>query len=80
MLNLLKRMTWQERVRVLYSYQQESKLSIRNLADEVESSIGRVQYELALAEALDKFPELLEMKKITDAIKFIKKKKFRRDC
>ena len=76
---MLETIAWQKRVKELEKYQQDNELSLRSMAEELNCSIGKLSYELTLAQALDKFPELHKMKYLVDAIKFIKKKKFKRD-
>lgn len=76
----LKAIPWQERVKMLEAYQKERSLSLRSLAEEFNYSIGKLSYELTLAQALDIYPELKKIKYITDAIRFIKKRKFHREC
>jgi hypothetical protein len=73
----LKKMSWQERVRLLAKYKEEYDLSLRSLADEFDYSLGKMQYEIALAAALPIFPELEKISKVTEAIKFIKMKGFK---
>lgn len=76
---MLQTISWQKRVKELEKYQQEHELSLRTLAEELNCSIGKLSYELTLAQALDKYPELNKIKHLVDAIKFIKKKKFKRN-
>jgi hypothetical protein len=73
----LKKMSWQERVRLLAKYKEEYDLSLRSLADEFDYSLGKMHYEITLAAALPIFPELEKISKVTEAIKFIKMKGFK---
>ena len=76
---MLQTITWQVRVKELEKYQKENELSLRAISEELNCSIGKLSYELTLAQALDVYPELSKIKHLVDAIKFIKKKKFKRD-
>lgn len=76
---MLKKVSWQERVKMLEDYQKQTGLSLRALAEEFDYSLGKMSYELNLAAALEIYPELKNMVKITSAIKFIKRKKFHRE-
>lgn len=78
-MQVLKTLPWQERVKALEEHQKQFDLSLRDLAEELNCSIGKLSYELTLAEALNKFPELKNIKHLTAAIRFIKRKKFRRE-
>jgi hypothetical protein len=79
MIEMLKKQSWQERALMVSAYQKEYSLSIRKLADELETSASKVHWELTLAEALSVYPELRTMKKLTQAIAFVRKKKFKRN-
>jgi len=87
MLDVLKKLSWQERVITLQKYQKEYDLSLRALSEEFNYSIGKLSYELTCASALGehnadgtlKFPELLKMRSITDATKFLKRKHYHRE-
>lgn len=64
---------------MLAKYKEQYSLSLRSLATEFEYSLGKMSYEITLAAALDKYPELNKITKVTEAIKYIKKKGFKVD-
>lgn len=76
---MLKKISWQERCKMLAKFKEEYQLSLRSLATEFEYSLGKMSYEITLAAALDKYPELQKITKVTEAIAFIKKKGFKVD-
>lgn len=75
MIEFLKKIKWQERAISTEKYQKEYDLSLRQMADEFETSKSQVGRDLTLAAALRVFPQLEKMS-YTEALAFIKKKNF----
>ena len=76
--NHIRKLTWQQFARSLRKAQVDDALSIRELCDEYNYSIGKIHSYLTLAEALDQFPELDRIEKYSDAVAFIRTKDFHR--
>lgn len=78
MLEVLKKLSWQDKVTMLNEYRIEHSFSIRGLADELGTSPSKVQRDLYLADGLKAFPELLNERIADNAFKYLKRKKFHR--
>jgi Trp operon repressor len=65
---------WQDRVRYVHKLRFEDEMSIRELVEHLDSSIGTICRDLLLAEGLKKFPKELEaIPSYMAALRFCKK-------
>jgi transcriptional antiterminator len=72
------RITWQERCQKTAELQAKDSLSIRELAAQLDFSKSQVQIDLVLARALKVYPQLKSIKRYTEAIAYIRKRRFGR--
>lgn len=74
----IKKLSWQEFAKLLDRSRVDNDWSVSDLVDEYHYSRGKVSCYLNLAAALRVYPELKHMDNVTEAIGFLKKKKFHR--